>query len=717
MPFSPRRRAREFRAAPPVVLTTVLVALAVLAHGVLAAEPRWDPALHGGRLSPVADWSTTWRDYLASWHAWWGGTAAPAPVSLLVLALLGTVLAGPATVAAGLLLLGMPLAGLSAYLAARAITADGRRRAVLAGAYAVFPAAAVSAGQGRLDVVVAHVLVPPVLAGLATVLGAVRPQRSWLTAACRTALAAAALGAFAPLLLLVLLALAVLAFVLVPAGGRAGAGPDGAHESAADVPAAPRERAAGLVAVVVLSLACLLPWLVSLPRNPGVLLHGLGTRVREPEPGGWLLLTSPDGSVMTWFGVLLPLAALAAVLGRSGLLGRSGPLGRRESHERAGRGLLPPILLLGCGWVLAAVVGAVSAPLVGSAQSSPGWTGGPLVLVAAGSCWALLRAWTDAEVREPGSCEPARSGVRSGLRGFPGPRSALRRVGLRRAAGAAGVLLLGAAGAVAASAGPLRAVEPLDRGLASELAGPGSVLLLDAGGGPRLVREVPARYGVDGTAPVPSTSEWVERVERRVERARPQELREAVATARTHGVGHLAVRDPAPLLRHAGDLVSARGKLPDGRSALGLEGEVSPVRLLGPDLSRQSRLTDRLAPRARPREVPAELDTALAPGVTLRVSDGGAGRQLVFAAADEPGWWARVDGEPVGLAGAWGGQLAVPLPEHAARVELGFAHGPRVALLVAQAAAIAFTAAGALPERRSRRGPQRPSITSGSSPR
>lgn len=695
MPFSPRRLAREFLTAPPVVLTAVLAVLAVLAHGVLAAEPRWEIGLHGGRLSPVPDWSTTWRDYLASWHARWGGTGAPAPVSLLVLGLLGTVLGGPAVVAAGLLLLGMPLAGLSAYLAARAVTADRGRRAVLAGAYAVFPAAAVSAGQGRLDVVAAHVLVPPVLAGLAAVLGAVRARRSWLAAACRTALAAAVLGAFAPLLQLVLLILAVLAFVLVPAGARSAGGPDGAHESTADGPVMARSRPAGLVAVVVLSLACLLPWLVSLPRNPQVLLHGLGTRVREPEPGAWLLLTSPDGSAVTWFGVLLPLAALAVLL------------------VRRSRAPLPPLVLLGCGWVLAGVVGTVSAPLVGSAQSSPGWTGGPLVLVAAGSCWALLCAWAGgAAAREPaprGSTGYERSGA----------LGAVSRVRPQWTAAAAGALVLGAAGTVAASTGPLRAVEPLDRGLPSELAGPGSVLLLDAGGGPRLVREVPARYGVDDTPPVPSTTDWVDRVDRQVARTRPQEVREAVATARTHGVGHLAVDDPAPLLRHAGDLVSARGELPDGRTVLRVDGAVSPVRLLGPDLSRQSRLTDQLVGKADPRGVPVELDTAITPGTTLRVSDGGVGRQLVFAVADEPGWWARVDGEPVGIAGVWGGQLAVPLPEHAARVELGFTHGPRMGLLVAQAAVIVFTGVGALPERRprNRRRPQPPSIASGSSPR
>ena len=117
-----------------MILTAVLVVFALITNGVLAEMPRFGAGLHGGRLLPAADLTTTWSDYLASWHPVNGGTGAPAPVSLLVLALLGTVLApfgGPSAVLTVVMLFGVPLAGLSAYIASRGLPVPWAKARVL----------------------------------------------------------------------------------------------------------------------------------------------------------------------------------------------------------------------------------------------------------------------------------------------------------------------------------------------------------------------------------------------------------------------------------------------------------------------------------------------------------------------------------------------------------------------------------------------------------
>ncbi len=85
------------------------------------------------------------------------------------------------------------------------------------------------------------------------------------------------------------------------------------------------------------------------------------------------------------------------------------------------------------------------------------------------------------------------------------------------------------------------------------------------------------------------------------------------------------------------------------------------------------------------------------------MSEGGAGRALVLGAENEPGWYVRIDGRPFPLATAWGHQVAIPLPENAADVQVGYTEIPRTALLGLQAAFILFALVAAIPERRRRK--------------
>ena len=343
------RFARTVLRRPPVLLFLGLCAFPLLGHGVVADAPRWGLDLAGGRLLPVGDLASTWSDYLAAWHPVAAGTGAPAPASLLVLALLGTVLApigGPPAAVALLVLFEVPLAGVTAHAVAGRLTGSRPRRMFAAAAYALLPLAAVSAAQGRLDVVVAHVLLPPVLWGAAAVLELVGSAH-WLGTACRTALGLAVIGAFAPLVHAVVLVLVLAGFVVLPGGGLT-----------------VRRRIAGVGLLVLLPVACLLPWPVVLLDRPGELVRGIGAQVGEPSAGPGLLALSPGGAGFAVAGGLVVLAALAAAV------------------LAPARRMVPGAVVAAGGWASALLVG------------STGWAGGPLLVVAAGLLGIVLTAGT-----------------------------------------------------------------------------------------------------------------------------------------------------------------------------------------------------------------------------------------------------------------------------------------------------------------------------------
>ncbi|GAB3296257.1 glycosyltransferase family 2 protein [Parasphingorhabdus pacifica] len=644
VPVDRWRIVREVLLAPPVLMASALVLLALLTHG-LADASRLGTELHGGRLLPVGDLARTWSDYLESWHAVTGGTGSPAPVSLLVLALVGTVLlpiGGPPTAVALLLLFGTPLAGLSAYRAARALPVSATWRAAAATGYALLPAATLSAGQGRLDVVVAHILAPVLLAGIASVVGlsgrATVPARSghWMGTACLTALGMAVVGAFSPTTHVTLLVLALVGFVLVP--GR----PGGA-----------RRRVAGLAAIVLLPVACLLPWPVVLAENPQILLHGLGARAAEASAGAWVFVLSPDGSVASSAGgLLVPAAAVAIWAAR----------GRRRTA-------VPGLVVAGAGWAAALVLAHVRAEPIGGGPATPGWTGAPLVLVAAGLMWVVL-------------CGKPRS-----LPKWAGPALAA-------------ALLVVVAGAVfAGRSGPLSTETGRTApALAADLAAPGALLTVEPGDRPaRLVDGVRPSFGDDDLVPVGTAVDWLHRVHVDLLSDDRERIREALAAAAARGVAFVAAPEPAAdrIRSAAGDLAIGQGRLADGSAALRLLVPNSEVELLGPDLARKARAEQAPAAQDRPLPVRAEL-----PNVAVRVSEGGAGRALVLAAENEPGWQATIDGRAAPLASAWGNQVAVPLPQDASEVRITYTEVPRTTLLAIQAAAILFTVIGALPERR-----------------
>ena len=246
------------------------------------------------------------------WHAWtdgWtgAGLGGPDPVGLHV-ALLAPptwlvdhlpVLPSPASpagfVVALLVILGMPLAATSAYLALRPMVAARPARGLAAFAWATTGVASTTVGQGRLGALVALVLLPPVACGL----WLLATRRSTATSVFATAFAIIVLGAFAP----VLAALAsLLALVIALLRSRV------------------RVHALGVALIPVVVLG---PWLVrAAEASWPVLVAGVGlAQWGGTVPAPWqLALLNPGGAgAPPWWAAvpLLAVAVLALVRGRA----------------------------------------------------------------------------------------------------------------------------------------------------------------------------------------------------------------------------------------------------------------------------------------------------------------------------------------------------------------------------------------------------------------
>ncbi|KJK43888.1 glycosyltransferase [Lentzea aerocolonigenes] len=312
------RVLRSLLLAPPVLLVLSLSVVAVIANWA-----RLGLDLAGGRLLPVGSLGSVWSAYLASWHPVFGGTAAPAPAALAVL---GLIPGGPSFAVAMLLLGDIPLAALSAYIASRGMRVRRSVRAVVAAFYGLLPVATTAVSEGRLDVVVVHIVTPVVFAGVYAVLRA-SSTHAWLPMASGTALGVAVLGAFSPLTHVVTIVGALAGFIAVSGGAR---------------------RIAALFAIVLLPMALLLPWPAVLLQHPEMVLNGLGATFSSPPPN--LIVCS----------VFVAAAFAAAVL-------------------RPNASMLPGLLVIVLAIAALAAVAAVKA-----------WPGTPLVILAWGLVCVVL---------------------------------------------------------------------------------------------------------------------------------------------------------------------------------------------------------------------------------------------------------------------------------------------------------------------------------------
>ena len=297
----PTRVARH----PGVLAVLVTLAVAVASwRGLLGATALTRGGLVGGELTTLTtDAAGLWHGYVDGWHGAGLGSAGESAPYLAVLAGLAWLVGhlpfvdptgSPAAVAvAWLLLAAMPLSAATAYAGGRAATTARWPRAWAAVAWGTLAPLTAAVGAGRLGAVVAHIVLPLVLAGLAR--AATRSSGTSGTAA--TALAIAVLGAFSPPLMV--LALVAALVIAVRGGGSA--------------------PLRGLVLLLV-PLALLGPWLTTLAGDWRLLLSGPGLGVRGGVvPAPWqLALLHPDGPA-SW-SVLL--AAPVVLAGLAGMLRR-----------------------------------------------------------------------------------------------------------------------------------------------------------------------------------------------------------------------------------------------------------------------------------------------------------------------------------------------------------------------------------------------------------
>ena len=275
---------------PGVLATAATTAVAVAAGRSLGTEvvTGAGSGLDGGELvGNTASASALWHAWTDGWTgAGLGGPDPAGPHTALLAAPAWLVAHVPLvpdpTSAAGLvvallLLLGMPLAAVSAYLALRPVASTPWVRGVAAFGWACTGVAAATVAQGRLGAVVSLILLPPI----ASALWLMATRRSTATTAFAASLAAVVLGAFAPVLLVVVAVIALL-LAVVRRGSRGHA-----------------------LTLAVVPLALLAPWIVrSAESSWTVLLGGVGLAQwadRPPSPGSWLSST-PVVPAPRWSG-------------------------------------------------------------------------------------------------------------------------------------------------------------------------------------------------------------------------------------------------------------------------------------------------------------------------------------------------------------------------------------------------------------------------------
>lgn len=254
------------------------------------------------------------------------------------------------------ILLAGPLAALSAYVSARTLTRRRWARAFAGLVWSCSPLAAAGVGQGRIGLLALLVLLPPALAGLATL---TRSERGG--SAVAAAIPAVLLAAVVPSVL-----------VLLPILGLAMACAGCARTA---------RRIIGYVLALAIGAAPVIRYVAA---EPARLLTGwglLGAPDTRPEPLA-LALLHPSGV----HGIALWWTAPIVVLGLLALVRRGAPSGPAW---------------LGAGLVILGLTAAVAFPRIWIRQGGDlvaGWAGPGLLVALAGLLVAALHA-SDAEVR------------------------------------------------------------------------------------------------------------------------------------------------------------------------------------------------------------------------------------------------------------------------------------------------------------------------------
>lgn len=283
----------------------VLIALVLIVASAVAGRSLWwgDGVLFGGALLPSpAGAGDLWAAYTDMWHDVGPGSTVPAAPLTAILASLATLVLGKSGLMVGLVLfLAVPAAALSAWWSLRGVVHARGPRVWASLAYALLPAMTGAIATGRLGVLIAVVLLPPVVRIMARSLELAPslPPPSGRTAWGGALLLALAIAG-APILW-VWVVLALLAGLVVAL--RRGV--------------LTRDLLLRCLAMALAPLALLLPWSLHVLTHPSLLLTDLGVPLDVPSASApYLLLLDPGGpgTPPVWVTVGIILAALAAVL-------------------------------------------------------------------------------------------------------------------------------------------------------------------------------------------------------------------------------------------------------------------------------------------------------------------------------------------------------------------------------------------------------------------
>jgi GT2 family glycosyltransferase len=288
--------AQRILSNPGVLLVAGLTIIALVAERSLLGAG----TLTGGALTPA--WggaSALWHEYAQGFHPAGIGSASSAPPYVAVIAALATVLGGKPWLAIDVIMIGcIPLAGLSAFLAARRVTGSVLARVWAAAAYALLPVGMGAVAGGRFGSAVVFALIP-LIAVLAARIFTEGPRRA-RRAAWAAGLVIAIAAAFVPLIWAVAVVAALLAAVVFRRAGR--------------------RMLLNLGITAVVPPILLLPWTLQVATHPALLFLEAGNKVPGLATAGLsarsLLLLSPGGPGLPPFWVTggLALAALAALL-------------------------------------------------------------------------------------------------------------------------------------------------------------------------------------------------------------------------------------------------------------------------------------------------------------------------------------------------------------------------------------------------------------------
>jgi GT2 family glycosyltransferase len=640
---------------PGTVLFLVMSVIALIAERHL-----FSTTLHGGRLLPGPGGSSDlWSTYVASFHPTSVGSFTPASPSLAILGAASTVTFGKPWLVVDIILLGaVPLAALSAYVAAGALTAAARVRVWVAVVYALLPAVTGAIAGGRIDVALVAILLPQTLRACAAALRS-DATRVAVRRGVGAGLLLAVTVAFAPILWL------IAAPVLLVGIGFMERESQEAHATLG--------RLVSAAVVLAVPIVVLVPWSWHILAHPRMVVATSGLPEfysSQHAPSGIAMELLRAGGVAQppiWIGIPIVVAALVGL--------------NRRSRVAVARTAVA-LMIIG---MAVAIALTRDAGVTTGLPASRHWPGLALLVAGAGALLAALVAAV---------------GARPALQGHS--------FGWRQTA-AVGII-----GLALVSTGTL-AVSWLVRGAGVPLTGGNPQVLplftqseLDVKTTPRalvlddnpptisyaLIRRPHGTQLGDGdTAP--------ERPPGPASRQLATAVRDLVA-GRPGAGAKLAPFDIGYVVAEtagAQRIVPTLGRVPTltvvpapGATVWRSSLPTSELTLLPPTAA--VRATSGATSVTSAKALPA---TAGAADVSLPA--GGTGRVVVLAEPANGGWHASVDGHALERRTAYGWAQAFVVPSSGGRLQIGYSSRPRDLWLVGELIAVVLLAGAALPGR------------------